>query len=77
MQNIRPTQLLGLMLLVCNVTVLADKPSSFRSTKRVAAKVYSENQITFYCGCEYIAKVKSGKTSKRLTPIWESVRVNR
>jgi len=54
------------------VTVLADKPSSFRGAKRVAAKVYSENQVTFYCGCEYIAMVKPGKTSKRLTPIWES-----
>lgn len=37
--------------------------SSFKQAKKLAAKIYKDNRVTFYCGCEYTEKrlVKRGK----------------
>ena len=31
----------------------AEVPSSFRSAKKAAAKIYDGAEVTFYCGCKY------------------------
>ena len=50
----------------------AAPPSSFYKAKKIATKIYQSNPRSFYCGCEYEAKLKSNKKSKRLTPNWST-----
>ncbi|UZE97225.1 endonuclease [Alkalimarinus alittae] len=46
---------------------------NFRKAKKELQKVYSDNQISFYCGCTFSSQLKAGsKTKKRLTPDWDS-----
>ena len=50
----------------------AAHPSSFSKAKKLSMKIYSDNPVSFYCGCKYKPKLKAGKKSKRLTPDWSS-----
>ena len=44
----------------------ASPPKSFSKAKKIAAEIYSDNQKTFYCGCEY------SRHQKKLIPDLES-----
>lgn len=65
-----------IVLLVCvlSVAVSAEHPSSFSKAKKILAKeIYTDNQVTFYCSCDYSLQPKPNKPNKkRLTPDWES-----
>ena len=62
---------IGLLLMV-PAWVMAAHPSSFYKAKKIATKIYLDNQTSFYCGCTYRAKQKANKKGKRLTPDWDS-----
>lgn len=40
----------------------AELPTSFGKAKKQATKIYSDNQVSFYCGCDY------SKVEKKLIP---------
>jgi deoxyribonuclease-1 len=50
----------------------AEHPTSFRQAKKVAANIYKDNPVSFYCGCTYSLQPKPNKKGKRLTPDWKS-----
>lgn len=37
---------------ICTSLVSAEVPSSFRSAKKEAVKIYKDHKVTFYCGCD-------------------------
>lgn len=45
---------------------LAELPKSFSSAKRIAANIYADNKVSFYCGCTYEQK------NKKLVPNHQS-----
>ncbi|WP_379910950.1 endonuclease [Marinobacterium aestuariivivens] len=57
-------------LVVLPTAGLAELPSSFSQAKRALAdQIYSGNQKTFYCGCDYAEAPVPGKPNRtRLTP---------
>lgn len=65
----RRTLLLSLLVSL-PLTALADRPASFYSAKKVLnEKIYTGNQVSFYCGCSYGEAPVPGKPDRtRLTP---------
>ena len=61
-----------LLVLLLPTLAIAAPPSSFYKAKKIATKIYQPHQTSFYCGCNYEAKRKENKKSKRLTPDWTS-----
>jgi len=43
----------ALLLCLPWLTAQAAPPSSFGKAKKLAAKIYQDQQVTFYCGCDY------------------------
>ena len=60
------THLLSFSFLLVTASAVADTPSSFSSAKRVAAKIYDDHPVSFYCGCDI------EKQGKKLIPDLES-----
>lgn len=44
---------LCLLLLLASGSLQAEAPASFYKAKRVLSELYSDHQLTFYCGCLY------------------------
>lgn len=52
--------------LFTNMAASAEVDWSFSKSKELAKDIYTDNQITFYCGCNYQTK------EKKLIPNWDS-----
>ena len=72
LKNINHIKISLLIVLLLPTLAIAAPPSSFYKAKKIATKIYHPHQTSFYCGCEYEAKQKLNKKSKRLTPDWTS-----
>lgn len=53
---------------------VADVPSSFRTAKKEAAKIYTDHKSTFYCGCDIEWKGKKGAGASDLVSCGYQVR---
>lgn len=49
-----------------STSLLAAPPSSFSKSKKILAKLYRDNPVSFYCDCDYRRK------GKKLVPEWSS-----
>jgi deoxyribonuclease-1 len=49
-----------------NIAATAEDGWSFGKSKKLAKDIYSDNQVTFYCGCDYQTK------GTKLIPDWDS-----
>ncbi|WP_432473354.1 endonuclease [Amphritea sp. HPY] len=58
-------------LLLATASANAD-PLSFSSAKKRLAKLYSDNQSSFYCGCDYSSVTKESGKGKKLAPDWST-----
>lgn len=54
--------LISAALLLAATESLGAPPSSFSKAKKLAARVYKDNQTTFYCGCDYRVERKKLRT---------------
>tara|TARA_R110001592_G_scaffold363341_1_gene684402 strand:+ start:16629 stop:17288 length:660 start_codon:yes stop_codon:yes gene_type:complete len=59
-------KILPALLLLLSTTLLAEQPQSFSQAKKIATKIYTDHQTTFYCGCSYSLQ------GKKLTPDLDS-----
>ena len=76
LKNIIHINISLLLVLLLPTLVIAAPPSSFYKAKKISTKIYQPHQTSFYCGCDYKAKQKENKKSKRLTPDWPSCGFN-
>ena len=58
--------LITLTAILFSTAAIAAPPSSFSKSKRILAELYSDNPVSFYCGCDYNAQ------GKKLVPDWAS-----
>jgi len=49
-----------------STSLLAAPPSSFSQSKKILAKLYQDNPVSFYCDCDYRRK------GKKLVPQWST-----
>ncbi|MEH6579986.1 MAG: endonuclease [Amphritea sp.] len=54
-----------LLVILFSSSLHAEHPSSFSKSKKILAKLYQANPVSFYCGCEYAAQ------AKKLVPEWQ------
>ena len=61
-----------LLIVIIPAASIAAPAENFSQAKKQSTKLYQAKPETFYCGCQYAAKIKNNKNTKKLIPDWES-----
>ncbi len=66
-------KILLILTFLLPISVVAGDAMSFSKSKRILAKeIYKDNQVSFYCGCDYSLKKSPYSKKKKLVPDWSS-----
>ncbi|WP_432472920.1 endonuclease [Amphritea sp. HPY] len=55
-----------LFITLFSSSLFAAPPSSFSQSKKILARLYQDNPVSFYCGCDY------NQRGKKLVPGWDN-----